>query len=203
MDSFIAGGHLRRLEVYERKSEFYEKVAEKKIYEYVQNLNEKFDKNSNSDKLGDNSDKEKMFNFISLVGPSNSNDQYVIATTSFNDIINISVNIKDLDNQSVKHLISPFHSDSIEGMDISINKPYIITCSSDKTLRVWDYTKRNLTLSKNFDEEMYSVAYHPNGMHVVVSFMDKIMPLHIYYDEIGNLTQNSISLKSNFKTKDV
>jgi cilia- and flagella-associated protein 57 len=202
LDTFVAAGQNRRFEIYERKTDLYEKTAEKKVFEYNQNLNEKYDKNSNSDKL-ENSDKEKMFDFLTLTGPNSPNEQYVVATTSFNDIIQIGVNIKDLESQTVKHLIAPFHSDSIEGMDVCVNKPYIITCSVDKSLRVWDYTTRSLTHSKNFDEEMFSVAYHPNGMHAVVSFLDKILPLHIFYDEIANLTQNAISLKSNFRTKDI
>lgn len=203
MDTFIAAGKNCRFEIYERKSEIYEKIAEKKNFDYNVNVTDKFEKAVSSEKLSEMSNQERNFDFVALTCPTNSTEQYVIATTSLNDIIQINTNIKDLDKQISKHLIAPFHSDSIEGMDICINKPYLITCSLDKTLRIWDYKKRILSLCKNFDEEMYSVAYHPNGMHAIVSFQDKIIPMHIYYDEIANMTQNVIPLKSNTKSKDV
>jgi WD40 repeat protein len=204
IDCFIAAGTNRRFEIYEKKNDLYELAAEKKIFDFSHNILEKLDKNIN-DKMSENSDKEKIFHFLSLVSnPISSNDNpYVIATTSLNDIIQINTSYKELDKQLIKHIITPFHSDSIEGMDLCINKPYIITCSLDKYLRVWDYRKKALILSKNFDEEMYSVAYHPNGMHALVSFPDKILPLHVYYDEIANMTMNAIPLKSNSRTKDV
>lgn len=202
LDTLVVAGQNRRFEIYERKNDYLEKIAEKKVFDYTLNLNEKYDK-ATDNKLSEGMDKEKYFNFLSLAGSTGQDFSYVIATTSFNDLVQINLNLKELDKSLVKHLISPFHFDSIEGMDVCINKPYIITCSLDKNLRVWDYKKRSLTINKNFDEEMYSVGYHPNGMHAVVSFPDKILPLHVFYDEITNLTQNPISLKSNAKTKEV
>lgn len=184
MDSFIGAGKNKRFEIYERKSEIYEKTYPKS--------EERIDKEK--DKL----EKEKLYDYLTLASTSNNND-FVIATTTSNDLIQI--NLKDLDKQmNMKHLIAPFHCGSVEGLDVCINKPYIITCSKDKYLRLWDYKKRSLVLSKFYEEEMYSVAYHPSGMHAIVSFEDKIMPMNIYYDEISNMTQNGIPAK---KSKDV
>jgi WD40 repeat protein len=201
-DAFIGVGENRRFELYERKIDYYEKTTEKKNFDFIGGLNDKFDKGG-SDKLSEQTDKEKLFSFISVCSTGNTLESPVLATTTFNDIMQVNINQKDFEASPTRHLISPFHSDSIEGMDVCINKPYIITCSLDKTLRVWDYVEKLMTLSRTCDDEMYSVAYHPNGMHAVVSFPDKLQPLHIFYDEIGNMTQNPISLKSNLKTKDV
>lgn len=85
-------------------------------------------------------------------------------------------------------------------MDICINKPYFITCSKDKSVRVWDYQQRIHVISKIFEEELYSITYHPNGMHALVSTEDKIYPLNIFYDEIDNMTQQ-ITTKA--KSKDI
>ena len=54
----------------------------------------------------------------------------------------INIEEKELDKALIKYLISPFHSDSVEGMDLSINKPYLITCSKDKSVRVLDYQNK-------------------------------------------------------------
>lgn len=202
IDGFVAVGRNKRFEVYEKKFDMYEIIAEKKVFETNVSSADKYDKVSSADKLAENSEKEKSFDFLSLGGINNSTEPFVIATTSQNDIVQININTLDLDSQPFKHLLSPFHYDSIEGIDICISKPYIISCSLDKTLKIWDYKKKSLVFNKSFDEEMYSVAYHPNGMHAVVGFPDKILPLHVFYDEIGNMA-NPITLKSNSKSKDV
>jgi len=184
-EKFIAVGNNKRFEIYERKkSEYYERILSKTFE----------DKNDR-----EKSDKDKNFDFHSLTAPTNAADEFILATTSNNDLIQI--NLKDIEKQfNYKHLISQFHSDCVEGLDIAVNKPYIITCSKDKSLKVWDYKSRTLTLNKTFEEEMYSVAYHPSGMHCIVSFEDKIIPMNVYYDEISNMTQNGIQAK---KSKDV
>ena len=99
----------------------------------------------------------------------------------------INIEEKEIDRALIKYLISPFHSDSVEGMDLCINKPYIITCSKDKSVRVWDYQNRIHVISKMFEEELYSIAFHPSAMHALVSTDDKIYPLNIFYDEIDNM----------------
>jgi len=183
-EKFIAVGNNKRFEMYEKKkSEYYERVLSKTFE----------DKNDR-----EKSDKDKNFDFHTLSSPMNC-DEFILASTSNNDLIQIT--LKDIEKQfNYKYLISQFHSDSVEGMDIAVNKPYIITCSKDKSLKVWDYNNKNLALSKSFEEEMYSVAYHPSGMHCIVSFEDKIIPMNVYYDEISNMTQNGIQAR---KSKDV
>lgn len=187
MDSFIAVGKNKRFEVYDRKSDLYELSCQK-----VFNDNERVDK----------MEKEKTWDFLCLTNTKNASEQLIIAATTNNDLVQIDLKEIDKTDKQVgfKHLIAPFHSDSVEGLDICINKPYVITCSKDKNLRVWDYKRRNLVLSRFCDEEMYSVAFHPSGMHAIVSFEDKIMPMNIYYDEIYYMTQNGIAAR---KSKDV
>ena len=50
-----------------------------------------------------------------------------------------------LDNKNVEsvyyeHLVHPFHSRPISGMDVCIKKNLIVTCSSDKTVKIWSYS---------------------------------------------------------------
>jgi hypothetical protein len=53
----------------------------------------------------------------------------------------INIEEKEIDRALVKYLISPFHSESVEGMDLSINKPYLITCSKDFLSFMYGITK--------------------------------------------------------------
>jgi len=67
-------------------------------------------------------------------------------------------------------------------MDVCLKKQIVATCSSDRTVRVWNYSaKDELTpdIVQQFEEEAYSVAVHPSGFHMVVGFSDNIRMLNI------------------------
>lgn len=180
-----------------KKNEKYVMYSEKTKFDFVPGLNEKItaDKIPQNDKGSSN---DRQFDFHSMV--TYFDEDFAIATTSNNDLIYIETNQKELDRKLVKHLITPFHSDSIEGMDTCVNKPYLITCSKDKSIRLWDYQARVHVISKLFEEELYSITYHPSGMHALVSTDDKIFPLNVFYDEIDSMTQ-PITTKA--KSKDI
>lgn len=141
---------------------------------------------------------------------NNNDDQYnsnelftYFACTSKCDLIKISIKYSSSNSNftlSSDYLISPFHSDSIEGMDICINKPYIITGGLDKHIKIWNYIEKKQILQKTFEEEIYSIAFHPSGMHVLLSGLEKIRPMNIYYDDILPMTQAGISTK---KARDI
>jgi hypothetical protein len=177
-EGIFAGRTGKRIENYSKRNGAYERMS----HVYVEN--EKIDK-------------DKIFDFLTLTSISNSSDS-IIASTSLNDII--SIQIKDMEKKiNLKYLMSPFPSDSIEGLDICINKPYIITCSKDKFLRIYDYKKKNIVNYRAFDEDMLSVAYHPSGNYAIVAFEDKITPMTIYYDDINPMTANSINYARSVK----
>jgi cilia- and flagella-associated protein 57 len=56
-----------------------------------------------------------------------------------------------------------FHSDKITGLDVCIRKTLVATCSTDKTVRIWNYMEHTLENFKEFEEEATAVAFHPSG----------------------------------------
>jgi WD40 repeat protein len=186
LDAFIVAGTNRRFEIFERKN----------------NENYLFSLKGTSD-----FDKDQNFNYLTLACQNTSNEKFIFATTSNNSLI--SINIRDssdafLNNISAyTFLISKFHSDSIEGLDVCINKPYVISCSKDKSLRVWDYKKKISVIDYFYEDgEMHSVAFHPSGMHAIVSFDEKIKPINIFYDEILSMLPQGSGISAK-KAKDV
>jgi WD40 repeat protein len=175
---FIAGGTFKRLEVYKKNNDKYELLTQRFI---------------ESDKL----EKEKTFDFFALANTNTMNDVF-IASTSTNDLLIIT--LTDIEKQLyLKYLISPFHYGPIVGLDTCINKPYLITCSKDKHLRIWDYKKRSLVIYKLFEDELHSCAMHPSGNYALVAMDDKILPLYVLYDEIMPMTSNGIVHARNSK----
>jgi len=91
-------------------------------------------------------------------------------------------------------VISDFHSGKVTGLDICIWKPLIVTCSDDKSIRVWNYVNWTLDINKYQTEECNAVAFHPSGFHIVVALADKIQMMNVFSDDL--VLFKSISIKA-------
>ena len=69
-------------------------------------------------------------------------------------------------------------------MDTCIRKPLIVTCSTDRSVRVWNYLESSSELVKYFAEEAFSVAIHPSGLYILVGFSDKLRLMNLLIDDI-------------------
>jgi WD40 repeat protein len=56
-----------------------------------------------------------------------------------------------------------YHQAAITGMDICLLKPFVVTCSNDSTVRVWNYVENLCEIVKIFPSEALSVSIHPTG----------------------------------------
>ena len=65
------------------------------------------------------------------------------------------------------------------GLDTCIRKQLLVTCSKDKTVRIWNYVSRNCEILHQFQEECLAVAFHPSGFHVIVALNDKITIMNV------------------------
>lgn len=77
-----------------------------------------------------------------------------------------------------------FHYGSITGLDLCIRKPLLVTCSTDKSVRIWNYMTGACELMKYFGDEPQSVALHPSGLYVLVGFSDKLRLMNILMDDL-------------------
>ena len=59
-------------------------------------------------------------------------------------------------------------------MDVCIRKPLIVTCGTDKFVRIWNYEEKFIELSRSFPEEAHCVSIHPSGLYIIIGFPDKI-----------------------------
>lgn len=72
----------------------------------------------------------------------------------------------------------------VTGLDVCVRKPLLVTCGLDRTVRVWNYIDRTCDVAKRFNEEAFSVACHPSGLHLLAGFADKLRLLNILMDDI-------------------
>ncbi|NXI39863.1 CFA57 protein, partial [Galbula dea] len=82
------------------------------------------------------------------------------------------------------YLNFPLHSASITGLDISIWKPILATCSLDRSIRIWNYKMNTLELCKEYREEAYTVSLHPTGLFCLVGFSDKLRFISLLYEDM-------------------
>jgi cilia- and flagella-associated protein 57 len=66
----------------------------------------------------------------------------------------------DLKHDDMKPVVSSFHGPgAITGLDVCIRKPLAITCSLDRTVRVWNYQDRTLDSQKVLIQAAPLTAY--------------------------------------------
>lgn len=96
--------------------------------------------------------------------------------------------------QGLALLSQSFHHAAVTDLSVATRKSLVATCSDDGSLRIWNYIKNSLELVKYFIEKPLSIALHPSGLHVLVSFVDKLRLLNILVDDV--CTFNDFPIKS-------
>ena len=86
-----------------------------------------------------------------------------------------------------------FHHTLILGYDICSQKPFMLTCAKENTIKVWNYETGQLQLNKNFVENLNSASISPNGLHVAVSFYSKVILYSIIVDDLKSLKTFGLS----------
>ena len=133
-------------------------------------------------------------NVTSLALDYNENMLFYIDQS--NQMMKVSVNLSGPipEHSHPKYVNCPYHSQSINGMDICLRKPLIVTCS-DKIINIWNYqdSKLQIAASAPTTEKARAVAFHPNGFHIVAAVGEKIEMMNVLSNQI--VTFNSFVLK--------
>jgi len=79
-----------------------------------------------------------------------------------------------------------FHSGPINSCDLAAQRPIIATmCAQEASVRIWNYALRRCELHCSFPgEELTSIAIHPFGYFLAVSFNDKLRFYQILVNEL-------------------
>src|SRR5690606_5549896 len=67
----------------------------------------------------------------------------------------------------------------INCIDVSRLKQLVATCSKDGYIRIWNYLNLQLENSEYFEEEPLYLAFHPDGLNLLVLFKEKFKLLSI------------------------
>ncbi|KAJ3219703.1 Cilia- and flagella-associated protein 57 [Dinochytrium kinnereticum] len=119
----------------------------------------------------------------------------LITLLESNSLLKIPLTWSDfIKGEDVKfeQLFQPYHHGAITGLDLCCRKPILVTCSSDRSIRVWNYVTGVCELCKYFPEEAYSVSLHPSGLYLLVGFSDKLRLLNVLMDDFRLFKEFSI-----------
>ena len=124
----------------------------------------------------------KAFDNINVNAICQPSEDYLVAGLKDGRIIKVKLSSErsgGANGYEFSSLIYPFHNATINDMDIAVMKPLIATCSSDKSVKVWNYESKVLETEKVFEEEAKMISFHPSGFHLAVVFNNKIRLLNI------------------------
>jgi len=125
-------------------------------------------------------------------------EEVLAVTTSNQQLYQLSLLGQDLlkaeEAPAFEPVLTPFHTGPILGMDVCTRKPLVVTCGMDKSVRVWNYLDKTCELCKFFNEEAYSVAFHPSGFHLIIGFSDKLRLMNLLMEDMR--TYKDIPIKA-------
>lgn len=96
------------------------------------------------------------------------------------------LNMKNQEEMFWIPIIESPHLYSITSVDVASRKPFVVTCGSDKTLKIWNYETHKLEIDWILTEEPLSVAIHPSGFFLAIGYSDNLTILTIYHDFLGS-----------------
>ena len=84
----------------------------------------------------------------------------------------------------IKNVSEDNHTAHINSIDVAIKKTLFVTCSSDKTTKIWNYQNYKLETTLTFNEEPLNVVFHPSGFHIAIAFNEKVSLYNVYPDYV-------------------
>eukprot|EP00658_Telonema_sp_P-2_P026662 TRINITY_DN20788_c0_g1_i2.p1 TRINITY_DN20788_c0_g1~~TRINITY_DN20788_c0_g1_i2.p1 ORF type:complete len:447 (-),score=119.84 TRINITY_DN20788_c0_g1_i2:5-1345(-) len=84
------------------------------------------------------------------------------------------------------------HSKEITSLDVCACKPVLVTGSTDRSVRLWDYEESALLISKEFPEDSLSVSLHPSGFFLLVGFSDKLRLMTVLMEDLKSIRELAI-----------
>ncbi|XP_058249353.1 cilia- and flagella-associated protein 57-like [Hemibagrus wyckioides] len=110
-------------------------------------------------------------------------------TTDQGQIYHANLKLAESNKANFKFLFHSLHAESITHLSVCLSKLLVATCSKDNSVRVWNYETRSLELYKEFPEDLYCMALHPNGHSILVGFCDRLCLMNILVDKFQTVQE--------------
>ncbi|CAJ1021256.1 putative WD domain, G-beta repeat [Leishmania shawi] len=100
-----------------------------------------------------------------------------------------SLNVPNADFTKAEDMIfqpvgQPFHTGGIVAVDTCVQRPLVATAGCDGSLFLWNSITNVVEMRHYFREEIFSMAMHPSGLHMIIAFTDSLRVFNIYEKEL-------------------
>lgn len=112
------------------------------------------------------------------------NEDKIIFSLSNGQLLSATINYDNIAATKIDPVICEFHTAKITGLDMCLMRPFVVTSSIDKTIKIWNYNTNALELSFPFVEEVQSVSIHPSGYHLIAAFSTTVRLMNIFSDKL-------------------
>jgi len=88
-----------------------------------------------------------------------------------------------------------FHNGSVTGLDVAVRKPLVVSCGSDRTVRVWNYVSKKCVLVKSFKEELTRLRLFLLSFIIKYSFFFSVLQfilLEIVWQYVHQIDYDSV-----------
>ncbi|KAG3110508.1 hypothetical protein PI124_g6033 [Phytophthora idaei] len=106
------------------------------------------------------------------------NSETIVACSKSRELVTFSMSAIDTgqeDRIEYCELIRHGHQiGPVLQVDVCVQRPIVVTCGTDKTVRVWNFELNHYELLSQCPEEPTTVAVHPSGFQLVVAFKERV-----------------------------
>ncbi|KEG09722.1 WDdomain 65 [Trypanosoma grayi] len=171
---FICGGDMGLVSIFERtdNKEMYRKVRTFKF-------------NNDAENMGPASEVVPVILSFTLSPPPA--EEYVSFMTSTKQLYSLNLPNADFfksDERVFEPIGQPFHSGPVVGVDVCVQRPFAVTAGRDRCIFLWNLITGIVEFRKRFHTDIYSVAMHPSGLHLLVGLADGLRMMNLYNNDI-------------------
>ncbi|ETV84805.1 hypothetical protein H257_03896 [Aphanomyces astaci] len=121
----------------------------------------------------------------------------VVAYTSNQRLVTFAMGsidiVQDNSHAEFRDLIpNGTHCGGILTFDICLQKPIIVTCGTDKTIRSWNYHLAAYEVVAQLSEEPTTISLHPAGFQIAIAFKERVRLYNILQDGLRVLREVSM-----------
>ncbi|KAI8896953.1 quinon protein alcohol dehydrogenase-like superfamily, partial [Globomyces pollinis-pini] len=135
---------------------------------------------------------DSQTNVVGLAATTGEDTLLVEVSTNHIYKVVLSSTIDSDEQHKYEVFMESSHTGPISGLALCIRKPLIVTCSQDRSIRIWNYMTGTCEMVKFFNDEPQSVSLHPSGLYLLAGFGDKLRLMNILMDDLRPVREFSI-----------
>ncbi|EEY69422.1 WD domain-containing protein, putative [Phytophthora infestans T30-4] len=121
------------------------------------------------------------------------NSETIVACSKSRELVTFSMSAIDTgqeDKIEFRELIRHSHQiGPVLQVDVSVQRPIVVTCGTDKTVRVWNFELNHYELLSQCPEEPTTVAVHPSGFQLVVAFKERVRVYQLLQESLRQVKE--------------